>query len=80
MIKSYLLFTAPFCKFCPAVTEYLSKMSLTGTMLDATKEGIEKAVNLKVHTVPTVIFLDERGDETGRAHSIHEIKSMFFDD
>ena len=81
MIKSYLLFTTPFCKFCPTVKQYLSSsVKLSGRQLDATEaEGNEKAINFKVYKVPTVIFLDGSGNETGRAHSVHEIRDILSD-
>lgn len=79
MIKSYMLFTTPFCKFCPTVKEYMLSVKLPGTNLDATKEGSEKAVVNKVHKVPTVIFLDNSGKEVSRAHTISEIRNVLSD-
>ena len=79
--KSYLLFTTPFCKFCPTVKEFLSSsVKLPGKQLDATQpEGNEKAINFKVYKVPTVIFLDNSGNELARAHSVHEIREVLND-
>lgn len=80
MIKSYLLFTTPFCKFCPTVKEFLSTTKLPGKNIDATQEdGNEKAISLRVQSVPTVIFLDNSGNELGRAHSVQEIRDILSD-
>ncbi len=81
MIQSYILFTTPFCKFCPNVKQYLSTaVKLPGKQLDATEaEGNEKAINFKVYKVPTVIFLDNSGNEAARAHSVHEIRDILSD-
>ncbi len=78
-IKSYLLFTTPFCKFCPTVKEYLSTIKVPGTHVNATQEE-EKAINFKVSKVPTVIFLDNLGNELNRAHTISEIRSILSDE
>ena len=80
-IKSYLLFTTPFCKFCPSVKQFLSTMEMQGNHIDATKdEGTRKAIDLKVTKVPTVIFLDDSGKELTRAHSVYEIRDVLSDD
>jgi len=78
-IRSYLLFTTPFCKFCPTVKEYLSTLKIQGTHINATQEE-GKAINFKVSKVPTVIFLDNLGNELNRAHTISEIRNILSDD
>ena len=35
-IRSYLLFTTPFCSSCPPVKEFVRKLPLEGSMIDAT--------------------------------------------
>ena len=80
-ITSYILFTTPFCKFCPNVKEFLTtSVKLPGKQLDATQEdGNEKAINFKVSKVPTVIFLDNFGNEITRAHNVSEIREILAD-
>ena len=78
-IKSYLLFTTPFCKFCPTVKEFMSTLRLAGASVDATKEE-DKAISFGVNKVPTVIFLDNLGNELNRAHTISEIRSILSDE
>ncbi len=77
-IKSYLLFTTPFCKFCPNVKEFMSTVSLAGSNVDATKEE-DKAINFGVNKVPTVVFLDNFGKEVTRAHNVSEIREILND-
>ena len=72
-----MLFTTPFCKFCPTVKEYISTVQIKGAYIDASKEeGNEKAIRFKVNKVPTVIFLDDSGKELTRAHNISEIREI----
>lgn len=80
-VKSYLLFTTPFCKFCPTVKEFLSKeVAMPGSHIDATKsDGNQKAIDFKVYKVPTVIFLDNIGNEVTRAHNVSEIRDILSD-
>jgi glutaredoxin len=76
-IKSYLLFTTPFCKGCKSVKELLSTLSLKGDHIDASSDdGSEIAVKYNVQGVPTVVFLDEQNNEITRAHTVADIKEI----
>ena len=50
---------------------------MQGTNIDVdSEEGLAKAASLGVFAAPTVIFYDENGTETARAHSVKELKSI----
>ena len=76
-IKSYLLFTTPFCKACKGVKEFLGKVSLEGDHIDASSdEGSDIAVKYNVQGVPTVVFFDEQNNEITRAHTLADVKEI----
>ena len=64
---SFIYFTKKTCPNRPAVKEYVEKLEIkhTGYVVD-TAEGLEKAREYKVFTVPTVIFFDAAGQELYR--------------
>lgn len=79
MVK-YLLFTSPFCKFCPTIKQFLSTVDASGTNYDITQdEGREKALSLNVNKIPTVVFTDDSGNETARAHNVPDIRDILSD-
>jgi glutaredoxin len=81
LIRSYLLFTTPFCSSCPPVKAFVSSLPLEGAMIDATdSEGSQKAESFGVMSVPTIIFLDENKNEVGRANSVSSIRSLLSED
>ena len=74
---SYEFFARKTCPNCPPVKEYLSGISMPGTYVDVdSEEGLAKAAELGVFSAPTVIFYDEDGVETARAHNVKELKSV----
>jgi len=77
MIKSYLLFTTPMCPNCPEVKVFMEDVDLAGELVDASKdEGLKKASEHNVMSVPTAIFFDEDRKETARASTVDEIKQL----
>jgi glutaredoxin len=77
MIKKYMLFFTPMCPKCPKIKEFMKDKNLEHEWVDAaTAEGLEKARELKVGNVPTVIFLDAHGKEVARAVNIEEVKRV----
>ncbi|MBW2996451.1 hypothetical protein KY332_04065 [Candidatus Woesearchaeota archaeon] len=77
MIKKYALFFTPTCPKCPKIKEFMEDKGLEKESFDAaTPEGLEKARELKVSNVPTVIFFDEDNKEVTRAKDIEEIKRI----
>ena len=80
MSKKYLLFTSPFCKFCPTIKEFLKTVDAQGANFDITQEeGRTKALSLNVSKVPTIVFLNDSGSELTRAHNITEIRDILSD-
>jgi len=77
MIKKYMLFFTPACPRCPKIKEYMEDKDLEKEWVDAaTPGGLEKARELKVMGVPTVIFFDENNNEVSRATDIEAVKQV----
>ena len=77
MIKRYILFFTPACPNCAKIKEFMKDKDIGKEWVDAsTKEGLEKARELKVMGVPTVIFLDKDGNEITRATTVEEVKRV----
>lgn len=73
----YELYVRKTCPNCPPVKECCTNLSLSGEQIDVdTDEGFTRAASLGIFSAPTVIFFDENGAETGRAHSVKEIRSL----
>ncbi len=80
MSKKYLLFTSPFCKFCPTIKQFLSTVDVSGSNFDITQDdGRNKALSLNVNKIPTIIFVDDSGNEIDRAHNVNEIRDILSD-
>ncbi|MCP3683009.1 MAG: hypothetical protein GY861_09990 [bacterium] len=76
-MKKYLLFTTPTCPNCPEVKDFMKTVKLEGEIVDAASEdGLKKATEFGVMSVPAVIFLDDGGNETARASTVEEINSI----
>jgi glutaredoxin len=73
----YKLFFTPMCPKCPAIKEFIKTTSVEGEFIDATtSEGLEQARKYEVSQLPTVIFLDDKGEVVSKAHSIEEVKRI----
>ena len=80
MAKKFVAFTTPYCGSCGPVKEFLRKTPLQGEFIDASSDdGSEKAVNMGVMGVPTVIFFDDSGEEIGRASSVQTAREIIND-
>lgn len=73
----YELFMRKTCPNCPPVKNYMANVTLEGTVIDVdTDEGLRQAASKGVFSAPTVIFYDADGNETGRGHTVEEIKAV----
>jgi len=71
MIRRCDIFTTPTCIKCKRLKSYLSglKDNIEKNEIDAsTEEGLEKARALKVSSVPTIVFYDDKDHVLGIAH------------
>jgi len=65
------------CPRCPKIKAYMEEQNIEKEWVDCvTPDGLEKARELKVGNVPTVIFFDESGKEVSRATNIEEVKRI----
>ena len=77
MIAGYLFFMTPMCPNCGDMAEYLKTIDLNGRTVDATTdEGLEESQRLGVMGVPTILFIDAKGNEVNRATDIPGIKRI----
>ncbi len=75
MISSYKLFTTEICPNCHSVKEFIKELDIKGEEINASEqEGLKKAQEAGVSSVPTVILLDEEGNEVRRAQSVDQLK------
>lgn len=73
----YEFFMRQTCPNCPPVKKYMENVSLDGEKIDIdTDSGIKKAASRGVFAVPTVIFYDADGNESGRAHNVEELDAV----
>jgi glutaredoxin-related protein len=73
----YKLFFTPMCPKCPAIKEFMKGTDIEGEFVDATNpEGLEQARKYEVISVPTVLFLDDKGKIVSTAHNLEEVKRV----
>lgn len=76
-IHSYILFFRETCPNCPPVKRVLHESSVDGRDVNVdTPEGLEEALSLNVMAAPTVICLDENGEEIGRSYTADELGGL----
>lgn len=73
----YKLFFTPMCPKCPAIKEFMKGTDIEGEFVDATTpEGLEQARKYEIISVPTVLFLEDKGKVISSAHSLEEVKRV----
>ena len=76
----YLYFFRTTCPNCPPVKNVLGDIDLQGDSINVdTPEGLEAAGKWAVFAAPTVIFLDQEGNESFRTSDAREIAARFAD-
>lgn len=73
----YELFVRKTCPNCPPVKEYCANLLMEGNLIDVdSADGFNRASSYGVFSAPTAIFFDANGNETGRAHTVKEIRAV----
>ncbi|RLA65603.1 MAG: ribonucleoside triphosphate reductase [Epsilonproteobacteria bacterium] len=74
--STFTFFYTDNCPRCPAVKENIKNLNIKGIYVDAESEmGQNMAQELKIKTVPTIVFYDENKKLVGRAHTVEEINN-----
>jgi len=74
----YKLFTTSMCPKCPAMKEHMaSQTKISGEVISChTPEGLAEARKFSIHTVPTVVFVDDDGKESRRCETKEEVEEV----
>ncbi len=76
-VAGYLYFFRKTCPNCPPVANWLRHSGLEGRSIDVDREsGLHEAQRFNITAAPTVVLLDEAGNETGRASSVSALESQ----
>lgn len=76
-LSHYDFFMRKTCPNCPPVKSFMAEVEFKGNIIDVdTDEGLREAAAKGVFSAPTVIFYDKNGNETGRGHTVEEIKNV----
>ena len=76
-ITSYKFFFRTTCPNCPPVKSLISNLNIEGESINAdTSEGFTQAARNDIFTAPTVLFLDEKGEEVSRATKPGDVKKI----
>lgn len=74
---NYLYFFRKTCPNCPPVARWLEESGMEGRGIDVDREsGMHEALRYDVSSAPTVVFLNARGEETGRGNTINVLESQ----
>jgi len=74
---SYLYFYRETCPNCPPVSAWLEGSDYKGRSINVDREsGMHEALRYDITAAPTVVFLDENGNETGRGSSVAQLDSL----
>ena len=76
--SSYIYFYRTTCPNCPPVKNWLEGFYMNGKTVNVDeKSGFELAGKYRIFVSPTVVFIDESGNELYRATSVDSLKSLF---
>ncbi len=74
--SEYMYFYRETCPNCPPVREYLKGISLHGVSVNVdSREGMDEARKRGIMASPTVIILNENGEEVFRTSRVDELKA-----
>ncbi len=74
----YLYFFRETCPNCPPVAAWLENSGLGGRYINVDREsGMHEALRYDINAAPTVVFLNNKGNETGRGSSVAQLDNQF---
>lgn len=74
----YIYFYRTTCPNCPSVKQWLAESSLQGRAFNVDEDrGYEEAVKFQIYASPTVVFIDQEGNEVCRATSVESLDTIF---
>ncbi len=75
--SSYLYFFRKTCPNCPPVAGWLKTSGLEGRAIDVDREsGMHEAQRYDVTAAPTVVLLNDAGEELGRGSTVAALESQ----
>jgi len=73
----YLYFFRETCPNCPPVSAWLEGSDFKGRSINVDREsGMHEALRYDITAAPTVVLLDEKGNETGRGSSVAQLDNL----
>lgn len=76
-VERFELYVRDTCPNCPPVKDECERFPFAGERINVDSEdGFVRASQAGVLSAPTVIFYDADGNETGRAHTVKELRAM----
>ena len=77
-IVFYKMFTSQYCRNCPPVKEFMSKLSIVGEEVDVSTDlGINASRSYDIMSTPTVILFDDNDNIISKAYSVEDLKKVF---
>ena len=69
-------FSLPNCQPCKVLAEQMKKEGIESTEISLFEDTEELGMKFGIRNVPTVVVLDEKEQEIGRARNIEQLKEI----
>ena len=69
-------FSLPNCQPCKVLAEQMKKEGIKSTEISLFEDTEELGMKFGIRNVPTVVVLDEKEQEIGRARNIEQLKEI----
>ena len=69
-------FSLPHCQPCKVLAEQMKKEEIESTEINLFEDTEELGMKFGIRNVPTVVVLDEKEQEIGRARNIEQLKEI----
>lgn len=69
-------FSLPNCQPCKVLAEQMKKEGIESTDISLFEDTEELGMKFGIRNVPTVVVLDEKEQEVGRARNIEQLKEI----